>query len=379
MDFSLSEHDRTLAQQVAAFCANGLPQRSSASPFYSRAQWHACGTAGLLGLSIPTEYGGRGLGAVSTAVAMHAFGQHCEDMGLVFGAAAHLFACAMPIVEFGTEELKSRVLPKLASGEWIGSNAITEPDAGSDSSALTTRAEKRSDGDYTLHGYKSFAANAPVADVYVTYGTVDPSFGALGVTGFVVDARREGIERTGPWRKCGLQSCPSGGVRFSGVVVPKLARLGEEGMGGKIFQHSMGWERACLFAGFVGMMERQLSRATLYAKQRHQFGRAIAENQAISHRLVEMKLRLECARLLLMRACWGMDRGEAAQLEIALSKLAISEAALTNSVDAIRIFGGRGYLTETGIEVMLRDAMGSVIFSGTSDMQREIAAKEMGL
>jgi alkylation response protein AidB-like acyl-CoA dehydrogenase len=379
MNFDLDDRQRDLARSVEAFCKDGLPQRDANQPFYTREQWNACGRAGLLGLSIPKEYGGGGLDAVSTAVAMQAFGRHCADMGLVFAAAAHLFACAMPIAAFGTEEAKRRVLPKLASGAWIGSNAITEPEAGSDSTALKTRAVPDGDGHYRLDGFKSFAGNAPVADVIVTYASTQPAFGALGITGFIVETAGGGLETTAPLAKTGLKSCPASGVRFQNCRVPVLNRMGEEGQGRVVFQHSMGWERACMFAAFLGMMERQLDQTVTYARERRQFGKAIGDNQAVSHRITGMKLRLEAARLLLYRACWGMDRNETGQAAIALAKLAISESAVESSLDAVRIFGGLGCLEDAGIEGMLRDALGTVIFSGTSEMQHEIVARELGL
>ncbi|MGI0746823.1 acyl-CoA dehydrogenase family protein [Pseudomonas aeruginosa] len=377
MDFNLDDSQKKLARQIAETCRERLPERPTAH--FSPEQWAVCGEAGLLGLSIPRDYGGQGLGALSTAVAMHAFGHSCADMGLVFAAAAHQFACAMPIVEFASESLRRDLLPKMASGELIGSNAITEPGAGSDSTALKTRALPQDDGGYILDGFKSFAGNAPVADVFVAYATTQPEYGALGITGFVVESERPGVMVSEPLRKVCLRSCPAGEVTFAGCRVPVANRLGEEGQGRFVFQSSMGWERACLFAAFLGMMERQLEETLAYARSRRQFGKAIGAYQAVSHRIAEMKLRLESSRLLLYRACWGMDQGDPQQLHIALSKLAISEGALASSLDAVRIFGGRGCLEGFGIEEMFRDSVGTVIFSGTSDMQREIVARELGL
>ena len=155
--------------------------------------------------------------------------------------------------------------------------------------------------------------------------------------------------------------------------------LGAPGQGGAVFQHSMGWERACLFAGYVGLLDRLGERCVEHARSRRQFGAAIGEFQAVAHRIVEMKLRLESARLLLYRACWEMDAGRFSATDIALSKLAVSEAAVANALDAVRLFGGRGYLREDGIETILRDSVPATIFSGTSDIQRLVIAKELGL
>ncbi|MFK3788730.1 MULTISPECIES: L-prolyl-[peptidyl-carrier protein] dehydrogenase [Pseudomonas] len=380
MDFNYDVAQKKHVAMIAELCAGQLAEsRNPHSSYFTAQQWAACGEAGLLGLSIPQEYGGQGLGALSTAIAMHAFGLGCTDMGLVFAAAAHQFACAMPIAEFASTQVKREVLPKLASGEFIGSNAITEPEAGSDSSNLKTRAWPQADGSYRLSGHKSFAGNAPIADIFVTYATSNPEYGALGVSGFVVQRNTAGIRVSDPLAKVCLKSCPAGEVFFDDCQVPEANRLGEEGQGRQVFQSSMGWERACLFAGFLGMMERQLEQVIEHARTRRQFGKAIGDNQAVSHRIAQMKLRLESARLLLFRACWGMDQGDPGQLNIALSKLAISEGALASSIDAIRIFGGRGCLESFGIESMLRDSIGTTIFSGTTDMQHEIIARELKL
>jgi alkylation response protein AidB-like acyl-CoA dehydrogenase len=177
----------------------------------------------------------------------------------------------------------------------------------------------------------------------------------------------------------GLSQCPASTVRFDQVFVPDEQVLGEPGQGGFIFQHSMGWERACLFAGFLGLADRVLDQAIAHAKSRKQGGHRLAEFQAVSHRIAEMKLRLESARLLLYRACWEMDQQLPATLSIALSKLAVSEGVLANALDAVRLFGGRGYQRADRIEAALRDAVPSVIFSGTSDIQRQIIARELGL
>lgn len=345
--------------------------------FYTREQWRHCGKAGLLGLSLPRDYGGQGLDALTSARCVEAFGHVCEATGLVFAASAHLFACATPIHAHASEEVKTRVLPALCSGEAVGANAITEWEAGSDVGALRTTAER--DGDvYVLNGTKSFVSNGPAADVFVVYATVDPALGPLGITGFVVERDQPGVAVGEPLAKMGLASCPASEVYFEDCRVPAVNRLGSEGQGGQIFQASMQWERACLFAGYLGLMDRLLDRCIEHARTRRQHGRAIGRNQAVSHRIVDMKVRLDAARLLLYRACWGMDNGGSA-MDVSISKLAVSEAVVQTSLEAIQLFGSLGYLVDAGIERALRDAVPSTIFSGTSEMQRELIARELGL
>lgn len=354
------------------------PERAKTTAYYDRADWRRLGRLGLLGLSVPTRYGGGGLGALDTTRQVEALGRGCVETGLVFGASAHLFACAMPIVDFGTEELRTRVLPGICTGELIAGNAMTEVEAGSDVSRLALTG-RRVAGGWVLDGEKSFVSNGPAADVYVAYATTDPKAGHLGVTGFVVERGAEGVTPSEPFAKMGLWQCPAGSVRFENCFVPDAQVLGEPGQGGVIFQHSMGWERACLFAGYTGLADRVLDQCVAYVRERRQFGRRLSEFQAVTHRIAEMKLRLEAARLLLYRACWERDNGRPATLSIALSKLAVSEGVLASALDAVRLFAGRGYQRADRIEAALRDAVPSVIFSGTSDIQRELIARELGL
>ncbi|WP_327187257.1 acyl-CoA dehydrogenase family protein [Streptomyces sp. NBC_01334] len=377
MDFDLTEKQRQRYDDVLSEVRERLGEPPTGEPF-TPARWQDAARIGLTGLCLPTEFGGGGLGALDTALCLEAFGRGCPDTGLVFAVSAHLLACAVPIRDFADVSVRGDLLSGLASGELVAANAMTEDDAGSDLSRLAVTAERKDDG-YRLNGEKSFASNAPAADVLVTYGTSDPAAGFLGVTAFVVRADLPGVQVGEPFRKMGLSGCPAGRVAFRDCNVPTSHRLGAEGQGSIIFQHSMGWERAILFAGYLGLMERQLEQCVLHARERRQFGRGIGEFQAVSHRIVAMKQRLEAARLLLYRACWLMDQGRDHSTAVALSKTAVSEGAVANSLDAVQIFGGSGYLSPAGIEQQLRDAVPSTIFSGTTDIQREIVAREIGL
>lgn len=379
MDFSWSvaqqaRYDATLAVVRERFGSDARPK----SGFYTREDWLGLGELGLLGLCIPARHGGGGLGALETARLVEAFGRGCPDTGLVFASSAHQFACAAPIAAFAGDAVKETLLPKFCSGALIAGNAMTEAEAGSDVARLAVTATEVPGG-YVLNGEKSFVSNGPVADVYVTYATTDPSAGHLGASGFVVDRDTRGVLPGEPFDKMGLLSCPAGTVRFEDCFVPAERLLGEPGQGAAIFQHSMGWERACLFAGYVGMLDRLVERAAGHVRERRQFGKRIADFQSVTNRVVDMYARLESARLLLYRACWQMDRGEPASLAVALSKLAVSESAVEGALDAIRLFGARGYLRDDAIEAALRDSVPSLIFSGTSDIQRLIIAKELGL
>jgi alkylation response protein AidB-like acyl-CoA dehydrogenase len=379
MDFAWSDRQRDLYERTLDAVRASFPGEGPApAGFFTRDDWQELGKLGLLGACVPERHGGQGLGALDTALAVEALGRGCPNTGLVFAASAHLFACAMPIADFGAEPLRSAVLPGMCRGDVVAGNAMTEPGSGSDVSRLSVTAAP-AEGGWLLNGTKSFVSNGPAADLYVTYATTDPKAGHLGVTAFAVERGSEGLAAGPPLEKMGLSQCPAGPVTFTDCFVPDAQVIGEPGQGGWIFQYSMGWERSCLFAGYLGLADRILDQCVLHVRERRQFGRSLASFQAVSHRLAEMKLRVESARLLLYRACWDLDRGGRATVFTPLSKLAVSEGVLSCVLDAVRLFGGRGYLRPDGIEAALRDTVPSVIFSGTSDIQRELIAKELGL
>lgn len=381
MEFSWTKEQQELYNNILLFSKtelnNNIGQREK-EHFFPLNEWKLCGKMGLLGLSVPDSYGGIGLNTLTTARVLEAFGYGCQDTGLVFSASAHLFACLMPIVEYGQHKLKQEILPKLSSGEWIGANAITESESGSDVFSMRTKATQQGDY-YVLSGTKTYVTNGPVADIFLIYATTNPAYGHMGITGFVVDKQTKGLTVGKAFEKMGLTTSPICPIYLDDCRVPSENIIGSEGQGAEIFKKSMQWERSCLFAGYIGAMQRQLDLVVNYAKERKQFRKPIGKNQAISHRIANMKLRLESARLLLYQACWLMDQGKDAVLEVSMAKLAISEAAIDSGLDAIQIFGGNGFMTENHIERELRNAIPSTIFSGTSEIQRDLIANKLGL
>lgn len=381
MDFSWSKEQTELYEQTLQFATKQLNKTATErdiSHTFGAEEWRHCGEFGLLGLPVATEYGGMGLDALTTAYAIEALGRGCEDAGLVFSICAHEFACVMPIAEHGSEELKKELLPSLCNGQSIGANAITESEAGSDAFALKTTA-KRDGDDYLLNGVKSWVTNGPVADIFIVYAATNPAYGFLGISAFAVPKDAQGLLLGKPFVKMSLSTSPTCSIYMDDCRVPSRYRLGPEGHGGMIFQASMGWERACLFAAWVGLMDRQMEQCISYAKERNQFGQPIGKNQAISNKIADMRLRVDSARLLLYRACWMKDQGKEAALEIALSKLAVSEAIVKSSLDAVQIHGAVGVVADGGIERALRDGISSTIYSGTSEIQRQIIAQRLGL
>ncbi|NEA57178.1 acyl-CoA dehydrogenase [Streptomyces sp. SID13666] len=342
-----------------------------------RSRWQLAGHQGLVGSTVPTEYGGGGLDAVTAAALMEALGEGCTDTGFAFSVAAHLFACLMPISAFGTEDQKKRWLPGLSSGEHIAAHGITEPDAGSDALNLRTRARRVGDH-YVLNGDKCFITNSPVADVFVVQAVTEPGAGFFGLTSFIVEAGTPGLTVGRPYDKVGLRGSPTADVHLEDCAVPADQVLGAEGTGAGVFSSSMNWERTCLFAAYLGAMRRVLDSTIRYVREREQFTVPIGSFQAVSHRIVDMTLRLESARLLLYKAASGLARGSEDETPPALAKLAVSEAAVQLGLDAVQLRGAVGVL-DGEAETFLRDALPSRIFSGSNEIQKNNIARAMGL
>lgn len=381
MDFSWSDEQLAFKKAVIDFAQNSLSQdvqeRDQAACF-SPEDWQKCAGFGIQGLSFPEAYGGAGADILTTMLTMEGLGYGCRDNGLIFGINAQMWSVQMPILAFGTEAQKQQYLPGLISGQTIGAHGMSEPGSGSDAYSLRTRAERRNGG-YVLNGTKMFVTNAPVADLAVVFATVDPAKGMWGVTAFVVETGTPGFRVSRNMAKMGLRTSPMGELILEDCYVPAENRLGPEGAGHKIFNHSMEWERSCILASQIGAMERQLETSIAYARERAQFGQPIGKFQSVANRIVDMKVRLETARLLLYKVAWQKKAGQPGTMDAALAKLYLSECFVQSSLDAIRVHGGYGYMTEQDVERDLRDAVGGTLYSGTSDIQRNIIARLLGL
>ncbi|RME12382.1 MAG: acyl-CoA dehydrogenase [Ardenticatenia bacterium] len=381
MDFSLSPQQMEFKRAVIEFAQSQLnddfAHREQAGRF-SQEAWCACARMGIQGLTIPETYGGMGQDILTATLVMEGLGYACRDNGLIFAINAQMWAVQHPILAFGTEEQKQTYLPPLCRGEMIGAHGMTEPEAGSDAYSLRTTA--RRDGDtYILNGSKTFVTNAPIADLFIIFASTAPEKGRMGISAFLVPADTPGLTVGRPLEKMGLRTSPMGEVFLDDVRIPAANRLGREGVGAAVFNSSMEYERACILASYVGVMERLLEESIAYARQRKQFGQPIGKFQSVANRIADMKVRLETARLLLYKVAWLKQQGKSAVMEAALAKLYLSEAFLETSLDAVRTFGGYGYMSEYGIEQNVRDALGGVLYSGTSDIQRVVIARLMGL
>jgi hypothetical protein len=381
MNFDLSEEQRVYRDEVIRFAQRELSHdviaRDADGTFDAKA-WQQCAEFGIQGLAVPREYGGQGADPLTIMIAMEALGYGCRDNGLLFSLNAQMWACQVPITRAGSEEQKQRYLPGLCDGSRIAAHGMSEPGSGSDAFALSTVAEPKGDR-YVLNGSKIFVSNAPVADTFVIFATTDRSSGWAGLCGFVLDRDTPGFAVGQPIHKMGLRTSPMAELFFEDCELRAENLLGTAGAGMAVFNSAMEWERSCILACTVGTMQRQLERSIAYARERSQYGQPIGKFQAVSHRIVEMKLRLETARLLLYRLGWLMEKGKSSPLDSALTKLHLSESFVQSGLDALQIHGGYGYMTEYELERDVRDAIGSRIYSGTSDIQRNIAARFLGL
>ena len=345
MDFAWTEDQQALRDAVVRFATNELNDDTAPrdrTGTFARELWERCAAVSIQGLPIPVEHGGSGASPSTIAYVMEGLGSACADNGLLFSIRAHVVGGDADRA-LRHRRAAARWLPGMADGSLIGVQAMTEPGTGSDAMALTTSATAAGDG-LVLNGSKIFITNAAVADVFVVFATVDRAKGWGGVTAFLVDRNTPGIEVSQPFEKMGLRTSPMSEIFFSDCRIEESAILGKRGAGLAIFNHSMDWERSFILATAVGTMQRQVDRCVAYAKERRQFGNAIGKYQAVSHRLVEMKLRLKggSPAALPPRVAQGSRKGHPS--ESAEVKITISEAYVQSSLDALYIHGGCGYM-----------------------------------
>lgn len=382
MDFSLSSEQQALRDHVIRFARKelneGVAERDQHQVF-PHELWLKCGEMRFQGLPISETYGGGDCDPLTTAIALDALGYACHDGGLVFSICAHLLAGVIPIWKHGSEEQKQRYLPRLCDGTLIAVNAMTEPSSGSDAFAMRTKAEREGDG-FRISGTKTFSSNGPVADLALVFATTscEPG-GHKSITAFLVEKGTDGFQVGQKFEKMGLRTSPMSELVFDNIYVPQEAVLGGVGGGTAIFMHSMDWERVCLFASHLGIMERLLEKSIAYARSRTQYGQQIGKFQAVAHRIADMKVQLEAARLLTYKAASRLEKSRNVGLDASIAKLFVSESLVKSALDTVQIFGGYGYMTEYEVERALRDAVGSTIYSGTSEIQRNIIARWLGL
>ncbi len=384
MNFELDDRQRSLHASALSFGAdlyaenNGSIIDADAAGVFDRQRWHACAAEGFLSLNVPEVHGGQGLSNLDTAIALEGLGQGCTNTGLIFAVSAQLVSVVDTLVRFGAGDQVSALITQTIAGDKIGCYAITEAEAGSDCFALQTSAQPSGDG-WVLNGTKQLITFAPVADYAIVFAATDKSAGTWGVSAFVVDCSLSGVRRSDVQQKMGLRTVPIGQLDFDNVELEASACLGKPGSGSSIFNATQETERTLILAGQVGAMQRQLDDTIAFAKSRKQFGQSIGGFQSVSNRVVDMKLQLETCRLLLYKTAWLRDQGASHMLEASLTNMHLADSFLRSSMDALLIKGGRGYLTENEAERDVRDAIGGSLYGGTSDIQRQIVARMLGL
>jgi alkylation response protein AidB-like acyl-CoA dehydrogenase len=329
---------------------------------------------GLMGACIPEEYGGAGTDFVSYILVLEELSR--ADAGVGVTVAVHTSAVTLPLLAFGTDEQKSRFVPPLARGEHLGAFALTEPDSGSDAGALRTRAEPTGDDGWRITGTKQWITNGRYAGTFLTFARTDAdTAGARGVSAFVLDADHVRITRDE--EKLGLNSSVTNDLAIDGAVVGRDRLLHEENKGFRVAMQTLDGGRIGIAAQAVGIAQAAYDVARAYAKQRHTFGKAIAEHQAIQHKLADMATEIDAARLLVYRAASLRDRGEPVTEAGAMAKLFASEVARRQTGEAIQILGGYGYTKEFPVERFYRDAKITEIYEGTSEIQRLVIARSI--
>jgi alkylation response protein AidB-like acyl-CoA dehydrogenase len=382
MDLSWNSEQRAIFEEIKSFAMKelneDLPQRDKECTF-SRIGWKKCADIGIQGLPISEEYGGAGADILTTIHAMEALGFGCKDNGLIHSINSHMWGCEIPISKFGTEKQKQTYLLSLCKGEIIGGHAITEAEAGSDAFSIKMTALRDRDH-YVITGSKSIVSNGPISDVIVAFAATNPNRKFLGgISAFIVEKNTPGLNMGEPLETMGLRTSPIGELFFDECRVPVGNLLGEEGSGMRIFNETMEWEKSCLFACHLGTMERILNDCIRYAKERSQFGQRIGKFQSISNKIADLRMNVELGKLILYRVGWLKSQNKNVMLESAIAKLFISESFKAAALDSVQIHGSYGYMSELGFEKEVRDSVASTIYSGTSEIQRNIIARCLGL
>jgi butyryl-CoA dehydrogenase len=329
------------------------------------------GELGLLGIAVPTEWGGAGMDSVGYALAMEEISRGCASTGVTMSVNNSLYCD--PVFKFGTDEQKREFLTPFASGEKLGCFGLTEPQSGSDAAGQKTFAVKKGD-DYVINGSKNWITNGPVASAAVVFTMTNPEAGAKGITAFIVPTDHPGFIRAKADQKLGICASPSCTIFFEDMVVPSKWRLGKEGEGFKIAMHTLDGGRIGIAAQALGIARAAFEAARGYAKERRSFGKVIAEHQAIQFMLADMATELDAARLLILRAAELKNRGVRHSAESAMAKLYASEMSHRVTHKAVQIYGGYGFSKEFDVERHSRDARITELYEGTSEIQRIVIA-----
>jgi alkylation response protein AidB-like acyl-CoA dehydrogenase len=375
---TLSDEQHEFRRVLRQFCEAKIAPLAAENDQRAEYSWDtfkALVSMDLTALQLPAEYGGSGADLVTQAIA-------AEELARVDASASLMFLISklgmLPVINFGSDELKQKYVPRIASGESQASYCLSEADAGSDVASMSMRATR--DGDhYVLTGNKVWITNAGISDVYTMFAKTDPSAGHRGISAFVVE-KDWGIQVTKLEHKLGVRSSPTGQLALDEVRVPVENRIGDEGQGFYIAMHTLDRSRPTIGAQAVGIAQGALDAATTYMHERKAFGKPIADLQGLQFMAADMGIKIEAARGLVYRACALVDegdpRGELSKIG-AMAKCFASDVAMSVTTDAVQLLGGYGYTTDFPVERMMRDAKITQIYEGTNQIQRVVIAKRL--
>ncbi|WP_087972039.1 acyl-CoA dehydrogenase family protein [Oceanobacillus rekensis] len=377
MDFNFSQEIETFRKKVRRFVQEDVEsvamqieeENKISEDIYKKSQ-----ELGLFGLNIPKEYGGHGLNMVDKCAIYEELGQ--THNGFTTLICAHTGIGTSGIVQLGNEEQKKKYLPKMASGEWIGAFCLTEPEAGSNATNLSTTAVKEG-SKYILNGMKHYITNGPIASVYTVMAVTDPEKGAKGITSFIVEKDTPGFRVGEIDDKMGMRGTYTSELIFENVEVPEENVLGEENQGYVNALKILSTGRAGLAARNLGSSEKLLEHCLDYVFEREQFGKPLFDQQIIQHKLADMTIEIEALRALTYRTAWQADQGDKVIKDAAIAKVYGSEVYGRVADAAVQIFGGKGYMKRYPIERYYRDARIARIYEGTSEIQRNIIASQL--
>jgi butyryl-CoA dehydrogenase len=374
VNLELTEEQRLLQKSVREFAeaeVKPLAREIDETGRFPRDTFQKAAELGLTGVALPENYGGAGMDHVSYTIVIEEIARVCASTSVILSVQNSLYCD--PIYRFGTEEQKQKFLLPFASGEKIGCYALTEPQAGSNAAALTTKAVRKGDT-YVINGTKAWITNGGEADAAIAYVNTQPEKGEKGITALVVEKGTPGFRVGKEERKLGIHGTACTELVFTDCVVPAGNRIGEEGEGYKVALSTLDGGRIGIAAQATGIAQGAFEAALSYAQQRQAFGHPIADFQAIQFMLADMATEIDAARLLARRAAWKQDSGSRFSMEAAIAKLFASEMSTRVAHKAIQIHGGYGYSSEYPVERAYRDARITEIYEGTSEIQRLVIA-----
>ena len=377
LQYGHSEEIGLLRETVHQFASTEIAPRAAdidRDNDFPRDLWTKMGDLGLLGITIPEQYGGSGMGYLAHAIAMEEISRASASVGLSYGAHSNL--CLNQIRLNGSEAQRAHYLPALCSGKHIGALAMSEPGAGSDVVGMRLRAERQGD-DFILNGNKMWITNGPDADVYVIYAKTDPEAGSKGITAFIVERDTKGFSRSPKLDKLGMRGSNTCELVFEDCMIPADQVLGEVGSGVRVLMSGLDYERAVLSGGPVGILQACLDTVLPYVHEREQFGQPIGEFQLVQGKLADMYARCSASRAYLYSVCEALDRGEQSRKDAAAVILYTAEAATQSALDAIQLLGGNGYINDYPTGRLLRDAKLCEIGAGTSEIRRMLVGREL--